>query len=214
MDPENRLDVIKAVVLLCFLYTAARCKELHELRTKNVQIRRDNCVYLHFDDRKNRSLFFFVNWSFFFKQDNPLPRHSEALYSPATWFCRYLFFVRQDGVAPTPEEFFFRCLEKGKFTKKRLGYKKFSLFLKDCAEANGYDRKDFSGLFIFFFGFYFYFFAFLGLKVIVVDVLQPQFWLVVVLIQHKFKHMALGPTVMLPIVMWLIICPPSNNVLN
>ena len=138
-----------------------------------------------------------------------MPRHSEALYSPSTWFCRYLFFVRQDGVAPTPEEFFFRCLEKGKFTKKRLGYKKFSLFLKDCAEANGYDRKDFSGLFIFFS------FLFLVFCVFGVEGHSGRRSSTSILAGGGANSAQVqAQTVMLPIVMWLIICPPSNNVLN
>ena len=60
----------------------------------------------------------------------PLPKHSNALFSPCTWYCKYIYFTKLDQVEPLPEDYFFRSLERGKFTRRRLGYKKFGSFWK------------------------------------------------------------------------------------
>ena len=60
LDANSRLGVIKGLVILTFLFCAARVKELHELKAKHVQIRQDNCVYIYFEDRKNHRMFLVV----------------------------------------------------------------------------------------------------------------------------------------------------------
>lgn len=58
LDARTRAGVIRGLVILTFLYCAARVKELHVLKAKHVQIRKDNCVYIFFEDRKNHSVLF------------------------------------------------------------------------------------------------------------------------------------------------------------
>ena len=76
----------------------------------------------------------------------PLPPHEIDAYSPSVWFCRYLFLCDADGVAPKESDYFFRCYERGKFTKKRLGYKKYGQLFKEIAVYNGHKEKEFSGM--------------------------------------------------------------------
>ena len=60
LDWSTRIGVLKGLVIFTFLFCAAREKELHQLKSKHVQIRQDNCVYIYFENRKNRRMFFFV----------------------------------------------------------------------------------------------------------------------------------------------------------
>ena len=85
----------------------------------------------------------------------PLPWHAEEKLSARFWLERYLYFARKDGVEPEPDDFFYRCLKNGKFTKQRWGYKKYTKLFKVVATFNGYDPDGFTGLFYwlgFFFG--------------------------------------------------------------
>ena len=87
-----------------------------------------------------------------------MPPHEEPLYSAGVWYCKYLYFVNEDGVAPGEGDFFFRAFERGRFTRKRLGRKKYGDLMKEVAAFNGYDPSRFSGILIFsFFGFLFFF---------------------------------------------------------
>ena len=117
-----------------------------------------------------------------------MPRHANALFSPATWYCKYLNFVKIDGVEPEPEEFFFRAIEGFRFKKKRLGYKKFGLFWKEAAVLNGYDAKHFSGLLKEFCELFFVF----SFQDIQDEEVQLQFLQLVVLHRHMFKLMERG----------------------
>ena len=84
----------------------------------------------------------------------PLPPHDDPFYCPANWYCKYLFFVNEDGVAPGEHDYFFRSYERGRFTRKRLGKKKYGSLMKEVAEFNGYDPKHFSGILFYFFSFF------------------------------------------------------------
>ena len=89
----------------------------------------------------------------------PIPPDCNPKFSAGVWYCRYLYFVDQDGVAPAADEFFFRAFERGKFVRKRLGKKKYSALMKEIATFCGYDPKKYSGSLLFL-GFFFVFFVF------------------------------------------------------
>ena len=76
------------------------------------------------------------------------------LSSPKTFkcfiFCLYLvfYFTKLDQVELGPEDYFFRSLERGKFTRRRLGYKKFGCFCKEAAFLMVTIQKTFQVLFL------------------------------------------------------------------
>ena len=150
---------------MTFFFTAARVIELWRLKSGDVVIKRDGSVHIHLRNRKNYSVFFFVEkrfWSFFLFESVfgiflffllvflassgfPMPPDGNPQLSAGVWYCRYLYFVDQDGVAPGVNDYFFRAFERGKFVRKRLGKKRYSALMKEIAAHSGYDPRGFSG---------------------------------------------------------------------
>ena len=79
----------------------------------------------------------------------PLPTHPNKKLCCKFWIERYLYWVRKDGVCPERDDYFFKCLKKGRFRSQRWGYKRYSALMKLVARFNGYSGKEHSGLFFF-----------------------------------------------------------------